>query len=60
MVISLSNENNEVLWTGVDIICTVEGCGKPAKIRVLPHAFQRVMLCDEHYQKVSGSEPEEE
>ncbi|MFQ5821169.1 MAG: hypothetical protein ACE5I5_14345 [Candidatus Heimdallarchaeota archaeon] len=56
----MSNENNEVLWTGVDIICTVEGCGKPAKIRVLPHAFQRVMLCDEHYQKVSGSGPEEE
>jgi len=40
--------------TSQDIICTVEGCGKTAKIRVLPVTFQRVMLCDEHFARLGG------
>ena len=52
-------EKDEVVWTGVDIICTVEGCGKPAVVRVLPVTFLRVMLCDEHFEKISGPLPED-
>jgi hypothetical protein len=55
MVIFLSEEEtNPVVMTGADIICTVDGCGKPAKMRVLPVTFQRVMLCDEHYERIGG------
>ena len=56
MVIFLSEEKeiDPVVMTGADIICTVDGCGKPAKMRVLPVTFQRVMLCDEHYEKIGG------
>jgi len=50
-------EKDEVVWTGADIICTVEGCGKPALVRVLPVTFLRVMLCDEHFEKISGTPP---
>ncbi len=52
-------EKDEVVWTGADIICTVEGCGKPAVVRVLPVTFLRVMLCDEHFEKIGGPPPED-
>jgi len=56
MVIFLSEkeEPNHVVMSGADIICTVDGCGKPATMRVLPASFLRVMLCDEHYEKIGG------
>ena len=56
MVIFLSEEEdtNPIVMTGADIICTVDGCGKPATMRVLPGSFLRVMLCDEHYEKIGG------
>ena len=56
MVIFLSEEEepDPVVMSGADIICTVDGCGKPATMRVLPGSFLRVMLCDEHYEKIGG------
>ena len=53
-------EDKDVVMTGADIICTVDGCGRPAKVRVLPVTFQRVMLCDEHYKRIGGKLSNEE